>query len=85
MINIWWCLKFKDVMGSLILIIFSDGFKDVYGVCVYVRWFFIIGGYESRFVMLKSCFVFINKRIFIDWVEFCGVVLNKRLKIVIIE
>lgn len=71
-------------MGNLIFVIFSDGFNDVYGVCVYVRWRFFNGDYVINFILFKNCFVFF-KKLLIDWIEFCGVVLNKRLKIIIIE
>ena len=80
MINIRRCLKPKDATGSPILIIFSDGSKDAYGACAYVRWSLTTGGYESRLVMSKSRLAPTNKRISIDRVELCGAVLNKKVK-----
>lgn len=41
------CLKFENCEGDFILVIFSDGFKDVYGVCVYICWYIIDGEYDS--------------------------------------
>lgn len=32
------CIKFSNVIGDSILVIFLDGFGDVYGAVVYVRW-----------------------------------------------
>lgn len=62
------------------LIIFSDGFSNVFGVCVYVRWKFNNGWYSCRFMLLKNWFVLI-KKMFIDRIELCGVLLNLRLKV----
>lgn len=73
------CLKFLNVVGDFSFVIFSDGLESVYGVCVYVRWVLVGGGFGCSFVMLKNCFVFI-KKMFIDRIELCGVVLNKCFK-----
>lgn len=77
-----WCFKLYRVIGDLILIIFSDGLNNVYGVCVYVRWELLMWEFISYIILLKNCLVLV-KRMLIDCIEFCGVVLNKRLKVVL--
>lgn len=76
------CIKLSNLFEDFVFIIFSDGSNDVYGVCVYVRWKLSIGGFDSYFILLKNRFVLV-KRILIDRIELCGVLFNKRIKIIL--
>ena len=48
------CLKPENCEGDPILVIFSDGSKDAYGACVYIRWHTTDGEYDSQLLLSKN-------------------------------
>ena len=73
------CLKPENCEGDPILVIFSDGSKDAYGACAYIRWHTTDGEYDSQLLLSKNRLAPL-KNISIDRIELCAAVINKRLK-----
>ena len=78
------CMKPNEAVGDPTLVTFSDGSQDAYGACSYARWECNDGKYRSSLVASKNRLSPV-KKIFIDRVELCAAVLNKRLKAFIEE
>ena len=78
------CTKPKEATGNPILIIFSDGSNDAYGACAYARWRLLNGDHKTNLILSKNRLT-PSKKLSIDRIEFCGAVLNKRLKTIITE
>ena len=73
------CLKPENCQGDPILVIFSDGSKDAYGACAYIRWHTTDGEYDSQLLLSKNRLAPL-KKMSIDRIELCAAVINKRLK-----
>nr|XP_058940528.1 uncharacterized protein LOC131768833 [Pocillopora verrucosa] len=73
------CLKPENCEGDPILVIFSDGSKDAYGACAYIRWHTTDGEYDSQLLLSKNRLAPL-KKMSIDRIELCAAVINKRLK-----
>lgn len=73
------CVKPPNAIGDPSLVIFSDGSESAHDTCAYVRWALEGGGFDSNLVMSKNRLAPI-KKMSIDQIELCGVVLNKPLK-----
>ena len=71
-----------DATGDPILIVFSGASKDAYAACAYVRWQRKNNQFESHLILSKNRLAPIKKT-FIDRIELCGAVLDKRLKVFI--
>ena len=72
-------LKPVDAVGNPILVIFSDGSNEAYGVAAYARWETVSGKGSSRLIAAKSRIAPI-KVIDIVRLELCGAVISKRLR-----
>ena len=69
----------QEVIGSPVLIVFSDGALLSYGTAAYIRWELKSGGYWTRLIMAKSKIA--PKNILsIPRMELNGAVMNNRVK-----
>ena len=48
------CLKPANACGSPILVVFSDGSKEAYGACAFVRWELTDGSFDSNLICAKT-------------------------------
>ena len=69
----------EEVVGSPILIIFSDGSKLAYGAVAYIRWQLQSGGFWSRFIMSK-CKIAPKHIISVPRMELNGALTGNRIK-----
>ena len=72
------CIKPQNYDGDPILVIFSDGSKEAYGACAYVRWQLTDGKYDNQLLLSKNRLAPL-KTMSIDRTELYGAVISKRL------
>ena len=76
------CVKPSGDVGSLMLIILSDGSEIAYGCAAYIRWTMDDGSFWCR-LLLAKCRIAPTNRISIPQMELNGAVLSKRCRKVI--
>ena len=78
------CLRPKDVIGEPMLIVFSDGSKEAFGACAYIRWKVGTGRFWARLISAKNR-IAPARVISIPRMELCGAVIGLRLRQLIEE
>jgi len=68
-----------NAVGDPVLVVFSDGSEEAYGVAAYARWRLADGTYAARLIAAKSRLAPL-KIVDIVRLELCGAVLSKRLR-----
>ena len=76
------CLCPSGVVGKPVLVMFSDGSKNAYGTCAYIRWELECGKYECRLLIAKNR-IAPKRQLSVPRLELCGAVLSSRLRTVI--
>ena len=78
------CLRPKDVIGEPMLIVFSDGSKEAFGACAYIRWKVGKDRFWVRLISAKNR-IAPARVISIPRMELCGAVIGVRLRQLIEE
>ena len=78
------CLRPEDVIGEPMLIVFSDGSKEAFGACAYIRWKVGKDRFWVRLISAKNR-IAPARVISIPRMELCGAVIGVRLRQLIEE
>ena len=73
------CLCPSGVVGKPVLVMFSDGSKNAYGTCAYIRWELEFGKYECRLLIAKNR-IAPKRQLSVPRLELYGAVLSSRLE-----
>ena len=73
------CVKPDSYIGKPTLVLFSDGSKNLYGACAYLRWRLLDGSFDSRLLMSRNRLAPM-KQITIPRIELNGCVTSCRLR-----